>query len=70
MFGDEFLAQGLHLKSHKGCSAGIRTWFSADQSSSFVNIVYIPIHIYNFKHQGDYEHKIIQPWLPVSQKYK
>ncbi len=28
-FGDEFLAQGLHLKS-----AGIRTWISADQSSS------------------------------------
>ncbi len=20
--------------------------------------------------QGDYEHEIIQPWLPVSQKYK
>ncbi len=28
-FGDEFLAQGLHLNS-----AGIRTWLSADQSSS------------------------------------
>ncbi len=28
-FGDEFLAQGLHLKS-----AGIRTWLSADQSIS------------------------------------
>ncbi len=28
------LAQGLHLKSHQKCSAGIRTWFSADQSSS------------------------------------
>ncbi len=34
MFGDEFLAQGLHLKSHQRCSAGIRTWLSADQSSS------------------------------------
>ncbi len=34
VFGDEFLAQGLHLKSHQKCSAGIRTWLSADQSSS------------------------------------
>ncbi len=34
MFGDEFLAQGLHLKSHQKCSAGIRTCLSADQSSS------------------------------------
>ncbi len=25
VFGDEFLAQGLHLKSHQKCSAGIRT---------------------------------------------
>ncbi len=32
VFGDEFLAQGLHLKSHQRCSAGIRTWLSADQS--------------------------------------
>ncbi len=31
---DEFLAQGLHLKSHQKCSAGIRTGLSADQSSS------------------------------------
>ncbi len=36
---------------------------------------YIPIHIHNFEHsrvilQSDYEHEIIQPWLPVSQKYK
>ncbi len=34
VFDDEFLAQGLHLKSHQRCSAGIRTWLSADQSSS------------------------------------
>ncbi len=34
VFGDKFLAQGLHLKSHQRCSAGIRTWLSADQSSS------------------------------------
>ncbi len=33
-FGDEFLAQGLHLKSHQRCSAAIRTWLSADQSNS------------------------------------
>ncbi len=33
-FGNEFLAQGLHVKSHQRCSAGIRTWLSADQSSS------------------------------------
>ncbi len=25
VFGDSFLAQGLHLKSHERCSAGIRT---------------------------------------------
>ncbi len=31
VFGDEFWAQGLHLKSHQRCSAGIRTWFYADQ---------------------------------------
>ncbi len=34
VFGDEFLAQCLHLKSHQRRSAGIRTWLSADQSSS------------------------------------
>ncbi len=34
MFGDEFLAQALHLKSHQRCSAGMRTWLSAEQSSS------------------------------------
>ncbi len=34
VFGDEFLVQGLHLKSHKRCSAGIKTWLSADQLSS------------------------------------
>ncbi len=34
LFGDEFLAQGLHLKSLQRCSAGIRTWLSADQSRS------------------------------------
>ncbi len=34
VFGDEFLAQDLYLKSLQRCSAGIRTWLSADQSSS------------------------------------
>ncbi len=34
VFSDEFLPQGLHLKSHQRCSAGIRTWLSADQLSS------------------------------------
>ncbi len=33
VFDDGFLAQGLHLKSHLRCSAGIRTGLSADQSS-------------------------------------
>ncbi len=33
-FGDEFLAQGLHLKSHQKCSAGIGIWLSTDQSNS------------------------------------
>ncbi len=26
----------LHLKSHQGCSAGIRTWLSTDYSSSSI----------------------------------
>ncbi len=34
VFGDEFLAQGLHLKSYQRCSAGNRTWLSPDQTSS------------------------------------
>ncbi len=34
VFGDAFLAQGLHLKSHQRCSAGIRDCLSTDQSSS------------------------------------
>ncbi len=34
VFGDEFLVQVCHLKSHQRCSAGIRTWLSADQSGS------------------------------------
>ncbi len=29
-----------------------------------ISLKYIPIHIHNF------EHEMIQPWLPVSQKYK
>ncbi len=31
---------------------------------SKISLNYIPIHIHN------YEYEIIQPWLPVSQKYK
>ncbi len=34
MFGDEFLAQGLHLKSQQRCSAVVRTCLSVDQSSN------------------------------------
>ncbi len=33
-FGDDFLDPRLHLKSHQRCLAGIRTWLSADQTSS------------------------------------
>ncbi len=53
VFGDEFLAQGLHFKSHQKCSAGIRTCLSADQSSSstltqsvfsFLTLPYTQIH--------------------------
>ncbi len=33
VFGDEFVS---HLKSHQRCSAGIRTWLSADQSANWV----------------------------------
>ncbi len=55
VIGVSFLAQGLHLKSHQRCSVGIRTWLSADQSSSstltessflFDNCVYIYIYIW------------------------
>ncbi len=35
VFGDEFLAQGLHLKSHQRCSAGIRTSTLTDSSFLF-----------------------------------
>ncbi len=35
---------------------------------SKIYLKYIPIHIR--AHQRDYEHEIIQQWLPVSQKYK
>ncbi len=35
-----------------------------------ISLKYIPIHIHNWALQGDYEHEIIQPWLPVSEKYK
>ncbi len=34
VFGDEFLAQGLHLQSHQRCSTGIRTWFYADMGGT------------------------------------
>ncbi len=37
---------------------------------SKISLKYIPIHIYNLSTPGDYEHETIQPWLPVSQKYK
>ncbi len=42
VFGDEFLAQGLHLKS----SAGIRTWLSADQK--FFHTDWIIIYLWPF----------------------
>ncbi len=35
VFGDEFLAQSLHLKSHQRYSAGNRIRLSADQSSFY-----------------------------------
>ncbi len=49
VFGDEFLAQGLHLKSHQRCSAEIRICLSADQSSSSIiislwSLSYTPRH--------------------------
>ncbi len=49
----EFLAQGLHLKSHKRCSAGIRTCLSADQSSSSTlteSIIYFLTLSYTHRH--------------------
>ncbi len=36
VFGGEFLAQSLHLKSHQKCLAGIRSCLSVDQSSSSI----------------------------------
>ncbi len=36
VFGGEFLAQSLHLKSHQKCSDGMRTCLSANQSSSSI----------------------------------
>ncbi len=53
VFGDEFCAQGLHLKSHQKCSAGIRTWLSADQSSSSIltqSIIYFLTLPYTQRH--------------------
>ncbi len=56
VFGDEFLAQGLHLKSHQRCSAGIRTWLSADQSSSSTltesSFLFDPCFIHRNKRQN------------------
>ncbi len=53
MLGDEFLAKGLHLKSHQRCSAGIRNWLSADQSSSSTlteSIIYFQTLPYTQRH--------------------
>ncbi len=36
---------------------------------SKISLKYIPIHIHNFEH-STVMNEIIQPWLPVSQKYK
>ncbi len=36
VFGDEFLAQGLHLESHQKCSAGIRLNLSAIRINAHV----------------------------------
>ncbi len=42
VFGDEFLAQGLHLESHQKCSAGIRLNLSAIIITAM--FVYIPLN--------------------------
>ncbi len=47
VFGDSFLAQGLHLKSHQRYSAGIRTWLSADLLQSPIQTVAIKLEAHN-----------------------
>ncbi len=37
---------------------------------SKISLKYIPIHIHVWELRGDYEHEMIQPWFPFSQKYK
>ncbi len=38
---------------------------------SKIPLKYIAIHIYNFLgDQGDWEHEIVQPWLPIPHDYK
>ncbi len=53
VFVDAFLSQGLHLKSHQRCSAAIRTWLSAEQSSSSTptesSLLFDPCLIHNSK---------------------
>ncbi len=69
--------QAIHLYCQYVCSLGIEptTFALLTQCStsephehlvSKISLKYIPI----WALQGDYEHEIIQPWLPVSQKYK
>ncbi len=53
VFVDAFLSQGLYLKSHQRCSAAIRTWLSAKQSSSSTptesSFLFDPCLIHNSK---------------------
>ncbi len=35
-----------------------------------ISVVYSHSYSQVWALQGDYEHEIIQPWVPVSQKYK
>ncbi len=50
VFGNTFLAQGLHLKSHQRGSAGIRMWLSADESSSST---LTELHVHTLNSGGD-----------------
>ncbi len=49
VFGDEFLAQGLHLKSHQRCSAGIRTWLGLAKSFAYYVSIYISVSSSSYK---------------------
>ncbi len=50
VFGDdEFVAQGLHLKSHQRCSDGIRTNLNSHLKFAFFSGSYVYVQLFYFK---------------------